>query len=720
MVVSAGEMPAEAQDRKRPWYADLRRCGQVNFNEADPLTLDVNAWMDYWVSLKVNAVVVGGGGIVASYPTNVPYHHRSEFLGSRDLTGEAIEAARKRNLRVIARMDCNYAYQDALQAHPEWFQRLSDGSPRLELEAPYLFKTCMFSTYFTEQMPAIYREINQRYAPDAFFTNGWPGTAALEVCHCLSCQKIYREQTGGVPPAATDTRSPIYRKYYEVYMDRIVEIWKMWDGIAKEKNPDSVYFGDLGGAGLQMMKDVKRIGDIAAWYAADHQGRSGNTPIWECAAQGRIAQSVMQGRTVSNIDAAYSDSQPKWRHSSMPAAELNLWMAQATACGMVPWHHWLGGSPQDNRWREPAKAFYDWLAANESHFRNQRSLADIAVLYPQSTIAFYRSDGTKERRLNGDIIDPEEYLQGLYYALLEGHFLFDFVHQENLSAKTLRPYRALLIPNAAFLRDSECEAIRQYVAAGGSVLATFETSRYNEWGDPRGDFGLHDLFAVSVAGDFTGHLIGPSINSYMHIDQEHPVLKDFSNTSILPGPEFRVPVTFNTKSPLHLSVVPQYPSAMPELAYPRVRNTQEPAAVFREIGASRVVYFPGDIDRTAWRSGNPDFTRLLGNSVRWLLGNRAAPLSVQGKGMMELFAWETEPGMAIHIVNYTNPNMTRPFVRELYPIGPLQIRVGIPKGKNISKVRALRSGRNLLFTREADVMQFEVSSVEDYEVIALT
>jgi hypothetical protein len=158
---------------------------------------------------------------------------------------------------------------------------------------------------------------------------------------------------------------------------------------------------------------------------------------------------------------------------------------------------------------------------------------------------------------------------------------------------------------------------------------------------------------------------------------------------------------------------------MPELAYPRIRNTQEPASVFREIGASRVVYFPGDIDRTAWRSGNPDFTRLLGNSVRWLLGNRAAPLSVQGKGMMELFAWETEPGMAIHIVNYTNPNMTRPFVRELYPIGPLQIRVVIPKGKNISKVRALRSGRNLLFTREADVVQFEVSSVEDYEVIAL-
>ena len=67
----------------------------------------------------------------------------------------------------------------------------------------------MFGTYFTDQMPAIYREINQRYAPDGFYTNGWPGTEALEVCHCPNCQKIYREQTGGVPPQTTDVGSQV-------------------------------------------------------------------------------------------------------------------------------------------------------------------------------------------------------------------------------------------------------------------------------------------------------------------------------------------------------------------------------------------------------------------------------------------------------------------------------------------------------------------------------
>ncbi|HEV2246839.1 MAG TPA: hypothetical protein VGW37_09330 [Terriglobia bacterium] len=172
VVTQAGMTAGQATESGKPWYATMRRCGQLNLNERDPLALDVNAWMDYWASLKVNAILINGGGILAFYPTQVPYQHRSEFLGARDLFGELAAAVRKRYIRIVARMDCNYAYQEALDAHPEWFERNRDGSPRPQDECPWLFKTCMFSTYFTEQMPAIYREMNERYGPDGFFTNG--------------------------------------------------------------------------------------------------------------------------------------------------------------------------------------------------------------------------------------------------------------------------------------------------------------------------------------------------------------------------------------------------------------------------------------------------------------------------------------------------------------------------------------------------------------------
>ena len=71
--------------------------------------------------------------------------------------------------------------------------------------------------------------------------NGWPGTGDLTVCHCESCQKVYREKVGAVPPDTTDATSPFYRKYYAVYMDRVMEVWALWDGIAREKKADSVY-----------------------------------------------------------------------------------------------------------------------------------------------------------------------------------------------------------------------------------------------------------------------------------------------------------------------------------------------------------------------------------------------------------------------------------------------------------------------------------------------
>jgi len=703
-----GNMAAEADKSSTPWYASMRRCGQINYNERDPLTMDVEAWGDYWASLKVDAVLLNGGGIVAFYPTQVPYHHRSQFLGTRDLFGEMVAAMKRRSIRAVARMDCNLAYEDALKGHPEWFERNRDGSPRPHAESPWLFSTCMFSTYFTQQMPAIYREINQHYPVDGFFTNGWPSTGPLRVCYCESCHRIF-DQLGGVPPEETDTSNLLYRKYYQVYMDRVLDIWRLWDQIAHEKNPQSVYVGNLGG-GLNTVKDLKGISQVAAWFNADHQGRSGDTPIWVCAQQGRVANSVMQGRTITNVAGAYANAQPNWRHVSKASAELTLWLAQTTASGMVPWLHWLGGSPQDTRWREVGHSFFNWIAQNQAHFRNRTSVAELAVLYPQRTVAFYSRPESHRPGYRGG---PVDYLQGLYYALLEGRFLFDFVHESNLDQAALKKYRALLIPNAAYLGDRQCEVIRSYVNDGGSLLATFETSRYDEWGNARPDFQLADIFGAHAVGE----VIGPCGNSYSRIEARHPVIDDFKGTVLLPGAESRVPIRTETSSAV-LSVVPAYPAFPPEMVYPRTPHTTEPAAVFREAGKSRIAFFPGDVDRTCWRSGDDDLSHLLQNAINWIRG--ADPLvSVVGPGLIEIFAWETEPGYALHVLNYTNPNATHGYIRRSYAIGRQQVRFRVGN-RTIRKMQALRSGTSLEFQQRDGIVSFELAGIVDYEVIALT
>jgi hypothetical protein len=212
----------------------------------------------------------------------------------------------------------------------------------------------------------------------------------------------------------------------------------------------------------------------------------------------------------------------------------------------------------------------------------------------------------------------------------------------------------------------------------------------------------------------------------MRIDSRHPTLAGFEETALLPGPEQRVAVRARGVAPAAsapltpLTVVPYYPAFPPEMVFPRTPRTDQPAALFRENGRSRVAYFPGDIDRTFWRSGNPDLGLLLQNTVRWLRGTDRPPVSLDGDGIVETFAWETEPGYALHILNYTNPNMTRGFVRKFYAIGPQKAELRVAAGRRIADVRALRAARAVPFTQDGDIVRFEVPGVTDYEVVALT
>ncbi len=186
-------------------------------------------------------------------------------------------------------------------------------------------------------------------------------------------------------------------------MDRIAEVWKLWEETIRKTNPKSGYIGNLGG-GIRTVKNVKRLSDLTQWFYADYQGRATDSPIWLCAQQGRIAACASPNRTAVNAVGAYDTGAPGWRHASKTAAETTLWMAQASASGMVPCFHWLGGQPEDTRWRNVGREYFQWIAKHEEHFRNRESIANLAVLYPQSTISFYGAGGKSgadtERRTN--------------------------------------------------------------------------------------------------------------------------------------------------------------------------------------------------------------------------------------------------------------------------------------------------------------------------------
>ncbi len=670
------------------WYTSMRRCGQTNFNERDPLELDIEWWIDYWSSLKLDALLLNAGGIMAFYPTKIPYHHRSQFLGERDLFGDFAKAAKAAHMRVVARLDCNEVYEEAYKAHPEWVARTDAGKPVMNSESPWLYKTCMYSSYFTEQMPAIIHEINSLYDVDGFFTNGWPSTDGPPECYCDACRKL------------ADRTTP---EGHEQHLARVLEIWKLWDSTARQKKSDSVYVGNLGG-GIRAVTNLNRIATTAGWFNADHQGRSGTTPIWDCAQQGRVAQSVMKGRTITNVTGSYSNAAPLWRHTSKSPLEATMWMAQTTASGMTPWYHWLGGKPEDHRWEQTGRDFFSWLAANEQHFINHGSVANLAVVFSQRTNAFYQPPGGH---------DASEFLQGMYQVLLNGRFVFDFVHEDDLGQETLAKYDALILANTALLSLKQCDQLGDFLHRGGSLLATFETGFYDENSKSFGNWPLIEVFGANIAGK----RVGPNGNaSYARIEREHEILHGFQKTELLPFAEYSIPLS-PVRDPV-LTVLPPFPAFPPEMVYPRVAHTNNPAVVLNERGKSRTVYFPGDIDRAYWRSQNPDLCQLLVNSIRWMMHD-SSPVSVTGDGIAEIFAWKTQAGYAVHVLNYTNTDMLRGWFNRAYPLGVQKVRTVLVEDTKISEVKLLRAGKTIPFSQIGRTVEFTIPAVTDYEVAAL-
>jgi len=128
---------------------------------------------------------------------------------------------------------------------------------------------------------------------------------------------------------------------------------------------------------------------------------------------------------------------------------------------------------------------------------------------------------------------------GIYYALLEGRFFFDLIHEDRLQPERLSKYTAIILPNTALLSDQQCDQLRAYVKSGGSLLATFETSMYDEHNVRRAEFGLADVFGIHAAGP----VIGTRGNAYYgRIERQHPILEGFHDTNWLPGAEYRLPV----------------------------------------------------------------------------------------------------------------------------------------------------------------------------------
>ena len=670
--------------------------------EYDPAVMNVDQWADYWHSAKADIVFVSVTGILAFYPSKVKFHRHGKFLQDRDLFGECAAAAKKRGMRVVARMSPDLNWGDALEAHPEWAMRHQDGSVQYSGEEPRLFKTCMFTSYMDDYIPAIMREVNSLYDVDCFYTNGWPPLGSLPDCHCSICSKL--------PPSGTPA-------YWRVFTDRVLELWQKYDAIAKEKKPDSFFFANSGG-NVRGGPNLDRLGKVAAWFQADNQGRTyDDAAVWGCSLQGRVCNAVLDGKVAANVTAAYSTGTPGWRNVSKNPDESKMWLNETLASGMVPYFHFVGaenGFVEDRRWQEVGTDYFRWTAGHDAHLATRRSIANIGVVIGQSTQLLYPGPATARSRAY-----MHETTQGIYDALLQGRFAFDFVHEDRLEPERLAKYRALLLPNVAMLSDRQCQQLRDYVHSGGSLMASFETSLYDENLKPRADFGLADLMGVSKNGD----VVGTNGNPYSaRIETRMPPRRTPSCKAFMTRPGSPARRIACRSSPSTPRCSPSFPASSAILRSWPIRLIRTPLSRLSFCASPEPAALPGFLATSSAPTGSPATETFCDCCSIRSAGSAMMKVSSTSMAQASLrcFVGRLLLATRVHLLNYTNANAQHGWLRSVNPIGPQKVSLKLPSGVAVKSVEVLKAARNLPFTFQSQTLQFTVASLEDYEVAAIT
>ena len=690
------------------WFDRPMRWAQLTLVENDPGQYDPHFWLDYFKRVHADAACLSAGGVVAYYPTAIPLHHRSQWMKETDPFGELLAGCRKLNMVVIARTDPHAVHQDVYDAHPDWIAVDEEGRKRRHWASPELWVTCALGPYNFEFMTEVHKEIMSRYQVDGIFSNRWAGSG---MCYCEHCQRNFKAAYNMDLPRTSDPQNPARRNYHLWQQERLFEVWRRWDAEIRKINPNARFIANSGGGALSSL-DMKTVGELSDTLFADRQARRGLMPLWSNGKNGKEYRATLGRKPIVGIFSVGLEEPYRWKDSVQSEAEIRMWVGEGIANDLRPWFTKFSGTLYDKRWLKVVEDIYNWHYRNEAYLRNQAPLARVGLVYSQQTAAYY--GGTRAQQ------KVEDHTLGFYHALIEARIPFEMVHDRLLDPQHTDQFKLLILPNIAALSDQQCDQIRAFVKRGGSLVATFESSLYDERGVRRQNFGLSDLFGAK----FKGRIEGPMQNSYLSLEQDstgkhHPLLAGLEDTGRIINGVWRVEVEGNEKALTPpLTLIPSYPDLPMEMVYPRVPRTEIPGVYLSEAGQGRVVYFPWDIDRTFWEVMSVDHGQLLRNAVHWAL-NEEPVVTVTGPGILDVTVWRQKESMTVHLVNLTNPMMMKGPLRELIPITEQRVRVRLPRDKQAKKAQLLVSGKPLRIEISEGYLAVIVPTILANEVIAI-
>ncbi|MBI4551384.1 MAG: beta-galactosidase trimerization domain-containing protein [Candidatus Latescibacteria bacterium] len=166
-------------------------------------------------------------------------------------------------------------------------------------------------------------------------------------------------------------------------------------------------------------------------------------------------------------------------------ARYRLYIAEAAANRAVAFgFHWDAatqhGDREIARYFDAISQYFGFLEAHAGLYDPVDSYVDVALVFSWTGVE--RGDAAFVRTM-----------KRLARPMINRHIPFDVLIDQDFTLDRLRRYRVVILPDIRSVSDAQCALLRDYVAAGGRVMATEETGLYDEHGTRRPVPALSDL-----------------------------------------------------------------------------------------------------------------------------------------------------------------------------------------------------------------------------------
>lgn len=625
---------------------------------------------------------------------------------------------------------------EVYETHPDW-RRIDTNTtaiPQIDMvQFPHGGMLCLLGPYGNFFIEVLAEILTKFPDVDAF---SFDGLHYGGVCYCEHCRQAFRAETNLEIPNA-DLNDPVFRRYQHWADRRMEDLVRRMQSRLKAIKPDVALvtwstnagrFGHFLSIPRNMPSRMNLLFDAPDqefWMDESNRGTTivpafANAYMWACS----------NHRVAFSEPYILSHGNPYGKDSFPPSEILRRMLLAAT----------YGASPsiaviQPEHLQTELYDCMDELQRRKEWLVRKEPEPWAALVMSDNTRNFYgRSAGQVEERYMASVF-------GTFRAAVEEHLQVNVINDWNLTSEDLSRYKVLLLANTACLDDRQVTAIREFVAKGGGLVASLDTSLFDEYGTARDNFALADLFGV----DYRGLLENKSskqesldVNFVASIGSDYWEKRKnvfelrLDPQSFLNQGKMKTYVNDEAVTMKGPAVKVQASSKeSTTLATLRIKNdanaTQTPAVVAHPYGKGRVVYFAGGLDAAYYLYAYPYQRLAMKHAITWAANEQppiqvAAPMCVHSTVMRQ----KTDKGerLIVHLYNDINTTANHalpvddiPLREETLPIH--NIRIDIDSRYSVKRATQQPDGVELNCAKTATGCRVTVPQLDIHTMIVL-